>query len=138
MNERRLARYLAKIDHATKRLALVDEWLPGASKNLQVELATYHAFQEAAEAAADLAAMAVVDSGQPSRDDRANFAFLAELRIVPEAWIAGLQESTSLRNRLVHEYDGVTAAVALASIARLRPVLGAFFQEVTRWISTRP
>lgn len=136
MDERRVARYLAKVDHARARLALVDEWLDAASKSTQAELATYHAFQVAAEASADLAAMMVVDAGQPSRDDRANFGLLVTAGSIPHALLAPLQEATSLRNRIVHEYDGVQPRLALASIRRLRPALGAFLDEVTRWIST--
>ena len=137
MNERRLARYLAKVDHARDRLARVDEWWAGATKSLQAQLATYHAFQEAAEASADLAAMIVVDLGQPSRDDRNNFALAANLGVLPPALVAPLQEATGLRNRLLHEYDGVDTPTALASIQRLRPAVGAFLEEVTRWLTKR-
>lgn len=114
------------------------EWVGQASKGAMARLATYKAFQEAAEAAADLAAMALVDSGKPARDDYANFDLAARAGICAEGLAAPLAESTGLRNVLIHEYDGIDVDRALAGIDRLAPAIEAFLTEVERWLSRPP
>lgn len=135
MDGPRAARYVDKIAHAHRRLAQVEAWLGDARKDERSALATFKAFQEAAEAAADLAAMACVDAGRPARDDYANFARLAELGVVPVAIVKPLEEATGLRNRLVHEYDGVDPPRAFEAIARLAPAIASFLREVESWLS---
>lgn len=135
MDPRRDRRYVEKIDHAGERLGMVREWLGHASKGAMARLATYKAFQEAAEAAADLAAMALVDSGKPARDDHTNFVLAAKLGVCPEALARPLTEATGLRNVLIHEYDGIEVERALEGIGRLTPAIEAFLTEVERWLS---
>lgn len=137
MDAPRAARYVDKIAHARRRLAQVDAWLADARKDERSALATFKAFQEAAEAAADLAAMSCVDAGRPARDDYANFARAAEQGVFTIALVKPLEEATGLRNRLVHEYDGVDPPRALEAIARLAPGIASFLQEVESWVSKR-
>lgn len=137
MDAHRAARYLAKTQHARERLGQVAEWIARASTEPMARLATYKAFQEASEAAADLAAMMRVDSGDTPQDDRANFGALAERGEVARDAAARLQEATGLRNRLVHEYERLDDTVALRSIALLAPSVAAFLQEVDEWVASK-
>lgn len=100
-------------------------------------LATYKAFQEAAEACADVAAMLRVDAGEVPKDDRTNFASLAALHVIRSDLVAPLQEATGLRNRLVHEYERLDDGIALASLIRLSASLSAFIEEVEAWLASR-
>lgn len=122
------------MDHARERLRLVAEWLPQAEKGLQARLATYKAFQEAAEVASDLVAMAMVDHGRPSKDDYSNFEAVAGLGLCDGALVPSLREATGPRNRLVHQYDGIETRRALDAMRRLLPALSSFLEGVTRWL----
>jgi uncharacterized protein YutE (UPF0331/DUF86 family) len=134
----RATRYLDKADHARDRAALVASWMDAATKDIQARLATYKAFQEAAEALGDLVAMALVDAGRAPKDDHANLEAAARAGIVPVALVAPLHEATGLRNRLVHEYERVDTPRALASTARLLPAVMAGVEEVERWMRRQP
>lgn len=133
----RVQRYADKLDHAARRLGQVEEWLVGADRDAMPRLATYKAFQEVAEACADLASMMTIDSGRAVKDDHRNFEVLAEMGLVPPRLVPKLAEATGLRNRLVHEYNGLDDARALRSIRTLTPALRSFLEEVERWFTSR-
>lgn len=137
MDARRAARYLAKTQHGLERLAQVSDWLPRGGADPMARLATYKAFQEAAEAAADLAAMMRVDSGETPKDDRTNIAALAMHGDIPHDLADPLQLATGLRNRLVHEYEKLDDGIALRSIASLAPSLTTFLQGVDAWVASK-
>lgn len=126
-----------KCDHGRERLGQAREWVQRGHKDIVHRLAAYKAFQEAAEAAADLVAMALTDSGRPATDDYSNVTQAAREGIVPAALEAPLAEATGLRNRLVHEYDALDPARAAASMARVSPALEACFEGVERWVRSR-
>lgn len=111
--------------------------MPEAARGAMPRLATYKAFQEAAEACADVAAMMRVDTGDVPKDDRTNFAALGERHVISASLVPMLQEATGLRNRLVHEYEKLDDAIALASVARLAGALTAFIVEVEAWLASR-
>lgn len=114
MDAARLRRYHDKLDHARKRLDQAAVWATGAQ---EVErLAAYKAFQEAAEAAADLVAMALKDSGRHPRDDYRNLGIAAEAGVFPPGLVEALEAVTGLRNRLVHEYNGLDDEQAVESV----------------------
>lgn len=46
-----------------------------------------------------------------------------------------LHEITGLRNRLVHEYNGLDGEIALNSARRLAPKSNAAAKEVRTWLS---
>jgi uncharacterized protein YutE (UPF0331/DUF86 family) len=130
----RVKRYLMKGDHGRERLAQATSWAEQGRKDVIHRLASYKAFQESAEAIADLVAMALNDKGRPPTDDYSNLERAAQEGIISASAVAALAEATGLRNRLVHEYDGVDVARAAEAIARLAPVMEATFQEVESWV----
>ncbi|MGQ0536225.1 MAG: DUF86 domain-containing protein [Methanobacteriota archaeon] len=137
MDPERNVRYRDKIAHARHRLDVFLEWSPGAAGSLQVRLACYKAFQEAAEATLDVVSMMVKDSSRDSKDDYTNIAILQEAGIVSVEMAKSLNELNGLRNRLVHEYNGIRDELAIESGRRLVPRIASFFEEVGRWTSKR-
>lgn len=133
----RFERYVDKIDHARERLDLVDAWGAKAAGELHWRLATYKAFQEAAEALADILAMAVVDSGRPAKDDYKNISLAADRGIIDDAWLGPLGEATGLRNRLVHEYETLDDSIALTSMGDLIEPMRSALEEVEAWLNSK-
>lgn len=136
MEPSRFERYLDKLEHARERLALVDAWSGKAEDELHWRLATYKAFQESAEALADLLAMAVVDTGGVPKDDYRNIDLAVERGIIEDRLVDPLAEVTGLRNRLVHEYDTLDDGIALESIVGLSDPMDDTLEEVETWLST--
>ena len=46
-----------------------------------------------------------------------------------------MKSANGLRNRLVHEYDGVNDQIAYAALQRLMPRLRRFSEEVLVWLN---
>lgn len=92
MESERLKRYKEKLGLITERLADVSEWVAGAEimSDKRTRLAVYKAFQELAEAAFDVVAMACKDSKLVPKDDYANIDALREKHILDERLRDGL------------------------------------------------
>lgn len=134
MDPARFERYVDKLDHARDRLALVAAWSPKAREGTHWRLATYKAFQEAAEALADLIAMATVDTGHAAKDDYRNLDLAADEGVIDPDRVEDLAETTGLRNRLVHEYETMDDEIALTSIQELSEPLEGALAEVEGWL----
>lgn len=137
VNAARLLRYAAKLDHAEERLSNFAAWSSEARSDLRSRLAAYKAFQEASEALADVAAMSVKDLGRAPGDDYANLDILAKEGVLTEGAAGALREANGLRNRLVHEYNGLTDELALDSGERLVEALKRAVEEVRAWVSNQ-
>ncbi|KDE54786.1 DUF86 domain-containing protein [Methanoculleus sp. MH98A] len=96
--------------------------------------AMYKEFQEAVEAAADICALVRRSLDSSAQDDYSNVDFLVEREVVPADLGQSLKEANGLRNRLVHEYDGVNDRIAYASIARLTEALRDFSGVILTWL----
>lgn len=138
MDPQRLRRYRDKLRHADEALGDVEAWLPEAGTDRKSRRAVYKAFQEACEAAADLAAMVAVDSGVSAKDDYLNFDEARKAGLDIERELSDLKEATGLRNRIVHEYNGLDDKVALEAMADLAPALRSFLEAVEAWLTSRP
>lgn len=96
----------------------------------------YKAFQEACEAVSDRAAMVVVDAGMTAKDDYLNLDATVKAGLAIGPALDDLKAATGLRNRLVHEYNGLDDAIALEAIQQLAPAL--LLREVETWSTSRP
>jgi uncharacterized protein YutE (UPF0331/DUF86 family) len=132
----RLSRYAGKLDHARQRLEAFEAWDPTPDGPLKDRLAGYKALQEASEALLDIASMLAKDVGIPPKDNHANISTLEEHDILSEAPARALHEVAGLRNRLVHEYNGLDDEIAIDSARRLAPDLRKACEEVRSWLST--
>lgn len=135
MDEERLGRYAAKLDHARNRLRLFQEWVPDADTSTQALLASYKAFQEVAEAVLDVVAMVLKDAGIPPKDDYHNLERLAHERILTDVVAKRLAEVNGLRNRLVHEYNGLWDDVAIESAVALVGPIQTAMEVLQAWMA---
>lgn len=137
MEPDRFERYVDKIDHARERLGLARDWSRKARGETHWRLATYKAYQEAAEALADLLAMAVVDTGHAAKDDYRNLDLAARESVIEEARVDPLAEATGLRKRLVQEYETMDDELALSSLETLLDPMEEALEEVETWLTSK-
>lgn len=135
MDKERLVRYTDKLDHAEGRIERYRRWSEAALTEEKDRFACYKVLQEAVEALMDIAAMIVKDLDRLPKDDYANLEVLAEQGILEPALAADLAEANGLRNRLVHEYNGLDDDTALRSGNRLVPRLQESIEVIRKWLS---
>lgn len=139
MDHERLKRYSEKIELLRQRAEKIRGWtrekdIESLRGKIKDKLAVYKAFQEATEAAMDLCAMILKDSGKNVEDDYSNLNKLQEEEIITGEIAEVLKESKGLRNRLIHEYNSLEVGTALESVKRLTPRVDEFAQEVAEWL----
>lgn len=134
MEEDRLKRYKEKLEHIELRKMEFEEWSPGILENDKDKLGSYKAFQEMVEATNDIIAMMLKDSGLLPEEDYANIEKAIKHGILPASLRVLLQEMTGLRNRLVHEYNGLNDRTAKESALSLLPRIEDFIASVKKWL----
>ncbi len=137
MKEQRFKRYVEKIERIQHRQKSIRAWSDQFMAEEKDRLATYKAFQEIAEASMDIIAMMVTDEGLVPEDDYRNIQKLSQERILSDELKASLNEVNGLRNRIVHEYNGLNHKIALKSMKQLRSSLSEFMRVVQRWLEEK-
>ncbi|MFP3908865.1 MAG: DUF86 domain-containing protein [Archaeoglobaceae archaeon] len=132
MNEKRIARYIDKLQHIGERTGDIENWIDDAKKDKRSRLAIYKATQEAIEASCDVISMYLKDKGYTPKDDYTNIDKWGELENneVSEC----LKVANGLRNRLVHHYNGLDDNIALESIRDIIPCLIELTQVMEKWL----
>ncbi|RMF91740.1 MAG: DUF86 domain-containing protein [Methanobacteriota archaeon] len=134
MEKDRLKRYKEKLEHIALRKREFEEWSPGILDNDKDKLSSYKAFQEMAEAVNDIIAMMLRDSGLLPEDNYTNIDKAAQHRLLPNALRPSLHEMTGLRNRLIHEYNGLNDETAVESALSLLPEIERFMEAAKKWL----
>ncbi len=98
--------------------------------------ALYKEFQEAMEAVTDICALIRRTLHSSAQDDYANLDYLVGKEIIAPETGRDMKTANGLRNRLVHEYDGVNDRIAYDAMQRLMPSLSRFSGEVLTWLNT--
>lgn len=134
MNEDVRKRIHEKVETMVERIEFIEEHL---SEDLMedriLRKALYKEFQEATEAMADICAMVRRGLNSSAKDDYSNIDFLIEKGIVEKGLGHKLKEANGLRNRLIHEYDGLHDETACHAIIELIADLRAFAVVVLEW-----
>ncbi|MHA1129940.1 MAG: type VII toxin-antitoxin system HepT family RNase toxin, partial [Candidatus Helarchaeota archaeon] len=124
MDSKRKNRYLDKIDSLRKYYQLLIEWFKDSDfdeineyGNFKEIFAIYHAAQLSIEVISDLCAMIVKDLVQNPKDDYSNFEKLYTSKIITKDLFKALKELNGLRNRIVHDYNGLIDEIAWKSIS---------------------
>lgn len=97
-------------------------------------MAIYKAYQELVEAFTDVFAMILKDMGELVEDDYTNIERLSEKKLLDENQEALMKEANGLRNRLVHEYNGLEKKTALESIKRINSEAEKVLEAIRGWI----
>lgn len=136
IDEERLKRYIEKINHIEKRVSEFEEWKVEFFEDEKTKLACYKAIQEAIEACLDVVAMMVKDYGMLPKDDYRNIE-LIEDKVISNELANALKELNGLRNRIVHEYNGLNDEIAMRSIENLIPSINEFLDQVREWLEKK-
>ena len=134
----RAKRYRDKISRIIQKITDIKDWASSQEVFLEdrkTRLATYKAFQEAVEAITDIVAMMVKDLGEIPKDDYTNIETLYHKKIISSELKNAIKEANGLRNRVVHEYNGILDEVAYASIMKLIDDMEDFARVVEEWVS---
>ncbi len=137
MEIKRLKRYKDKLDSISKRTTQIGEWEEKFLEDEKSALACYKAFQETTEAAMDILAMMIKDAGFIPKDDYSNIDFVFEKKIIDRKLSDELKEANGLRNRIVHEYNGLNRKRAYESMLELLPAFEDFLGMVEKWLKKR-
>jgi len=136
VNEKRLSRYIDKIDHIRERVSDISEWIGDASREKKAKLAVYKAAQEIVEAVCDIIAMSLKDEKHIPKDDYTNIERWGEIFMKSEI-AECLKTANGLRNRLVHHYNGINDKLALDSILEVIPCVEEFIETVKKWLGEK-
>ncbi len=132
MDEKRISRYRDKISVIAKRRDNISSWIE--DRDEKSTLAVYKAYQESIEAFTDIFAMILKDMGEVVEDDYTNIEKLRAKGLLDEEQEEIMKESNGLRNRLVHEYNGLEKKIAVESIERINSKFENILEEVRRWL----
>lgn len=125
-------RHKDKIELAEERISNIREWHKEKA-DLKSRLATYKAFQEAAEALMDICAMICKDNGKTVKDDYGNIETLEAMKVIGEKLGGLLKEINGMRNRIVHEYNGFSYSIFSGNVERLLGGMEEFIGAVEKW-----
>ena len=141
MNIERKNRYKEKIAHLDRYLDLLTNWIGANSDSAKIQnrdtkdlFALYHAFQLSMEVIADLSSMVVKDSKRMVKDDYLNYQFLKEINIIPESLAKQIKDLNGLRNRIVHDYNGLVDIITIDGILEAIKLLPQYKECIIKWL----
>lgn len=137
METDRLKRYKDKIDLILERKTEIKEWSGDFLEDKKSMLASYKAFQEIVEAATDILAMMIKDEGSVPGDDYSNIDLAEGKKLIDTKMAESLKEANGLRNRVIHEYNGLNKEIAHESMIELLHVFEEFVEVVEQWLQTK-
>ncbi|MBD3211828.1 MAG: DUF86 domain-containing protein [Candidatus Lokiarchaeota archaeon] len=141
MDEERLLRYKEKLKYLEKTIGNLKNWIYDIEKKtfntesaLQKRYSIYHAFQIIVEIISDIAAMIIKDEKILPKDDYTNIDSLIEKNIINTELGTNLKEANGLRNRIVHDYNGLDDLIAYERILVLINNFKYYIEEVNGWL----
>ncbi len=141
MEEERIKRYNDKLEYFNKTITNLEDWTKDIdvkkfTQNLELlkQYGIYHAFQILLEIITDVIAMIVKDSNTIPKDDYSNVDILKNKNIISSSLATKVQEANGLRNRIVHDYNGLDDNIAYKSILECIQSLKQFNEEARGWL----
>ena len=141
MDEDRLKRYYDKKRILNENIKYFEKWTRDISAkkfkdNLEVQIkySIYYAFQISVETMTDIVAMIVKDIEIIPKDDYSNIDILKDKEILNPELAAHLREANGMRNRIVHEYNGMDEVIAYNSLKKLIKHLQEFKEVIQNWL----
>ena len=77
--------------------------------------------------------MCIKDKKKLPKDDYTNIQLAYEYNLISKTEKELLNEANGLRNRLIHEYNGLNDKLAFTALTRLLPGLKNILQKVKEW-----
>lgn len=125
---------MKKLELIMKRAGEIEEWKSGFFMKEKDRLAVYKAFQEIGEACMDIITMILKDSGKIPEDDYINITKVIKLGFLPDNLKPILEDLNGLRNRIVHEYNGLDDEIAFDAMTEILPDIKEFVMAVGKWL----
>ncbi|MEW5896381.1 MAG: DUF86 domain-containing protein [Nanoarchaeota archaeon] len=137
MEQKRFRRYKEKLELIDLRKRELGEWLERSFEDDLTKLGSYKAFQEIVEAINDLLSMMLKDSSLLPEDDYSNIDKVIKNKLLPIELKNPLNELTGLRNRLIHEYNGLNEKLAKESMEKLLQSINKFLTFFEKWLQQK-
>jgi uncharacterized protein YutE (UPF0331/DUF86 family) len=141
MEEERIKRYNDKLEYLNQTIEHLNNWTERIDSKefierleLQKQYGIYHAFQIGIEIITDLVSMIVKDVKLIPKDDYSNINILRNKKIVSEDLAAKLREANGLRNRIVHDYNGLDNEIAYDRLTNLIKYFQEFKVKAKEWL----
>jgi uncharacterized protein YutE (UPF0331/DUF86 family) len=141
MEEERIKRYNDKLEYLNQTIKNLNDWTENLdskefieSLELQKQYGIYHAFQIGIEIITDLISMIVKDVKLIPKDDYSNINIIKNKKIVNSDLAAKLREANGLRNRIVHDYNGLDNELAYNRLKNLLKYFQVFKVEAKEWL----
>jgi len=141
MEEERIKRYNDKLEYLNQTIEHLNNWTETIDSKefierleLQKQYGIYHAFQIGIEIITDLVSMIVKDVKLIPKDDYSNINILKNKKIVSEDLAAKLREANGLRNRIVHDYNGLDNEIAYDRLTNLIKYFQEFKVKAKEWL----
>ena len=141
MEEERIKRYNDKLEYLNQTIENLNDWTESIdtrefveSLELQKQYGIYHAFQIGIEIITDLVSMIVKDIKQIPKDDYSNINTIKNKKIVSVDLAAKLREANGLRNRIVHDYNGLDNEIAYNRLKNLLKYFQEFKVKAKEWL----
>ena len=103
----------------------------------KTRLACYKAMQEVIERCMDIVSTILKDIGEFPKDDYTNVEILESRKLISKSLSGALKELNGLRNRIVHEYNGLADEIAITSFEELLPHVKEFLEVVRKWLKEK-
>jgi len=141
MEEERLKRYNDKLEYLNQTIENLNDWTGNIDPKefierleLQKQYGIYHAFQIGIEIISDLISMIVKDVKLIPKDDYSNINIIKDKKIINEDLAAKLREANGLRNRIVHDYNGLDNELAYNRLKNLLKYFQEFKVRAKEWL----
>ncbi|TET05707.1 MAG: DUF86 domain-containing protein [Promethearchaeota archaeon] len=141
MEEERIKRYNDKLEYLNQTIEHLNEWTESIDSRefterleLQKQYAIYHAFQIGIEIITDLVSMIVKDVKLIPKDDYSNINIIKNKKIISADLAAKLREANGLRNRIVHDYNGLDNEIAYNRLTNLLKYFQEFKVKAKEWL----
>ena len=141
MEEERIKRYNDKLEYLNQTIENLNDWTESIDSKefierleLQKQYGIYHAFQIGIEIITDLVSMIVKDVKLIPKDDYSNINIIKNKKIVSADLAAKLREANGLRNRIVHDYNGLDNEIAYNRLLSLLEYFQEFKVKAKEWL----
>ncbi len=81
--------------------------------------------------------MIVKDMKKIPKDDYSNIDILKKKKIITPVLTTNISEANGLRNRIVHNYNGLDDTIAHARLLELLKHVENFKEEIKKWLKKR-
>ena len=96
----------------------------------------YHAFQISVEIISDICAMIIKDVKDIPKDDYSNIDILSKKGIIDFNLNENIKEATGLRNRIIHDYNGLDDKIAYSRLVELLKSYKQFCKVILKWLES--